>query len=98
MRIGVDDDEQTIAGGRVLGEREQLRVVRRMELQRVVPLEGRVVAPDLIDETDELAKVARRMPVADANLILLRIEILLGSRAHRLVLTQLEAAVDTVIG
>ena len=69
-----------------------------MELKAFVELQGRELTPDLVDAPDQFLYVPRRVPVADPDLVFLRIEILLGAWAHREVLAELVSAVDPVAG
>ena len=90
-RIGLDSVD-----GTALAEPEQRRVVGRVERSVAFSCSAGCCAPDLVDPRDQLLEVARLVPVARLDLVLLGVEVLLRAGPHRHVLAQLEAAVDAV--
>ena len=77
IRVGGDDGEDGCAAVVGLAVGEERWIVRVVEAQRVVALKCRVTPPDRVHMCDEFLDVSLRIPVADANLVLLRIKILL---------------------
>jgi hypothetical protein len=67
-----------------------------VEREVAVLLEGSMVVTSCVQPTDVVVDVARRAVVARADLVFLRVEVLLAPLAHGNVLAQLEAAVDAV--
>src|SRR5262245_7329674 len=67
-----------------------------MERQPPVMLQRRMRSPDGVDLGDDFREAVGALVVAHANLILLRIEILLGPGAKRNVFRKFEPAVDAV--
>src|SRR5690606_36346550 len=76
-----------------LDEIEHLRIAGVDELHAEVALQRRVFAANAIEPADLVDDVAGRLPVARAQFVLLRVEVLLLAR-DRLALAQLEAAVE----
>ena len=78
MRIDADGDQDEVAQiGRSLAEVEDVVVPRGVGLEAQMGLQRRVLAADLIEPGDLGVDVARRLVVAWAQLVLLRIEVLL---------------------
>ena len=57
-----------------------------------------MLSTDRVDLRNQLAEMTWLVPVARLDLVLLRIQVLLGTWPDSDVLTQLEAAVDPVVG
>jgi hypothetical protein len=94
--IEVDDADDDVRPILVhLGVSEDVGVVGCQEEHVVVGLQGRRLAADLVDPGDDIDDVARRLPVANLDLVFLRVEVLLLAR-NGLVLAQLVAAVDAI--
>ena len=79
---------------------QQLVVLREVEPQIVIQVEGWIVAPDAVDPRDVVDDVARSVPVPDLVLVHLGVLVVIGRawRATWRVLAQLEPAVDAVYG
>ena len=96
--IEVDDGQHGVAPiGGLLGVREQRVVVDVMEHEPLVRLQGRVLAADPVDLADQRSEGVRALQVPAADLVLLRVQVLLAAGLARDVLAQLERrAVDPV--
>ena len=95
-----DDDVGRLAVGTdgVLAEGQDVVALGAVEAQVAQLVERRVRGPDRV-EPGEVGRQADAVglglgPVARAQLVLLRVEVLLGARAYGDVLEQLEAGVD----
>src|SRR3972149_2413339 len=97
-RVEVDDDEQDVRAVRArLAVGDELVVINLVEAQRVVALQGGVLAPDAVHLGDEAAEagLVRQVPVLD--LVLLGVQVLLAARLQGLVEAPLVGgAVDAV--
>src|SRR6266446_616565 len=72
-------------------------VLGGVEHQAVVAVQRRVLTPNLVDHRDQLAKAARVVALPAANLVLLGVEVLLGTGLLGATLAQLErGSVDSV--
>src|SRR5690606_39891403 len=68
-----------------------------MKAQAPARLQRRILAPNTIDARDEAGKAMRSVEIPPAELILLRVEVLLTARLSRPVLDELECRpVDAV--
>src|SRR5579871_2839348 len=81
---------------RFLDETDHLGVIDRRKPQVGSLQQGRVCPPHGVEASDIVLDVARLVPVAHLELVLLRIEIFLLA-GDGLVLDQLEAVVDSII-
>src|SRR6202011_1264114 len=92
VRIDVHHREHDISEVvRALRVGEDLVVLGRVEHESVVALQRRVLASHLVDQGDELAKALRAVALPAADLVLLRVEVLLRPRLFGTVLTELES-------
>src|SRR6266571_5951009 len=91
MRVKVDHRQHHV--GQVLCALrvgEQLVVLGGVEPKAPVALKGRILAPDLVDQGDQLAQALAAFEIPAAQLVLLRVQILLGAWLLGPVLAQLE--------
>src|ERR1044072_5421044 len=92
-RIEAHRDQHHVAEVlRRLAVAEDLVVLGGMEGERRVRLQGGVLPPDAVDEGDELGEAVGPVDVPGAELVLLRVEVLLASLLERPVLIALEGA------
>src|SRR3954471_1870396 len=69
-----------------------------MKRERPVVLQSRIVMPDLVHRGEERPQAIGLIKIPMANLVFLRVEILLASRPHWTALEQLECrAIDAVV-
>src|SRR3954447_26902136 len=96
-RIEVHDDQDQVAAIRgPLAVGQQLTVVGAMKRQPPVVLQRRMRSPDGVDLADVLSQAVGPPIVPRADLVFLRIEILLAAGANWTVLRELESAIDPV--
>ncbi|MCO5595375.1 hypothetical protein L7F22_049417 [Adiantum nelumboides] len=98
-RVQRADHEHLVTGGRVqLRVRDDVRVVHLVEVELAQLLQRGVRAPDLVElgevRLERAALVERGVEVARAQLVLLRVQVLLAARLDRGALVELEAGVD----
>src|ERR1700716_1597005 len=91
MRIDVDHCEHDVGEvGSGLGVGDQVIVLGRVELKAAIALQSGVFTPTIVDQRDELANAFRVVAIPAANLILLRVQVLLRPRLSRSRLAELE--------
>src|SRR5690606_8642790 len=97
--VDVDDDHDEVALVQLAaGPHEEAVVGRAVEADVAQPAQRRVAPADGVHAGDEGGHRVGPAPVARAELVLLRVEVLLVGVAGRLVLEQLVAAVHAVVG
>src|SRR5262249_30259642 len=81
VRIEIEHNEDPIRSlSRCLAVGDDLSVVGRMEPQRAIRLQRRMLVADPIDSRDQLLDVTGAIPVAVPDLVFLRFGVFLGSR------------------
>src|SRR5262245_12938236 len=93
IEVDGDQDDVVAVGGHLAVE-EDLGAVGRIEAQVAEGMEGRILASDGIQSRNILHDVPGSIPIPNADLVLLRARVLLGTGQGG-PLAELEAAVDS---
>src|SRR5215471_10014142 len=100
MRVQVNYHyEQVRSVLRSLAVADELVIVYRVKFQCPVVLQGGLFSSDSVYKRDKFAETIRSVPIPDANLVLLRVQVFFTAHSERPVLLKFECrAVDSIVG